>query len=84
MNKNYLTTTELSKLLGVSRVAVFKKIKSGKIKARKDGRNYLVDKRELGSVVNGSLSKNEKREINNSIKKTIREYGETLKLLGRE
>ncbi len=42
VKKEYLSTSELAKLLGVSRIAVFKKIKSGKIKAFKIGRNYVV------------------------------------------
>lgn len=40
--ENYYTTQELAKLLGISRVAVFKKIRAGEIKAIPAGRNYLI------------------------------------------
>ena len=84
MNKKYLTTSELAKLLGVSRIAVFKKIKSGKIRAKKIGRNFVIDKKELGGILDESLTERRKSEINETVKKTIKEYGETLKLLGKE
>ena len=82
--KNHLTTAELAKLLGISRIAVFKKIKTGKIKAEKVGRNFVIDKKELGGILDDTLNENKKAEIREAVKKTIREYGETLKLLGQE
>jgi len=84
MDKKYLTTAELAKLLGISRIAVFKKIKAGKIQAKKIGRNFFIDKKELGGILDESLTKRKKNEISASVKKTIEEYGETLKLLGKE
>jgi excisionase family DNA binding protein len=84
MDKKYLTTYELAQLLGISRIAVFKKIKSGKIKAKKIGRNFVINKKELGGILDESLTKKKKAEISETVKKTIKEYGETLKLLGKE
>ena len=84
MDKKYLTTSELAKLLGISRIAVFKKIKNGKIKAKKIGRNFVIDKKELGGILDESLTERKKIEISETVKKTIKEYGETLKLLGKE
>ena len=84
MEKKYLTTSELAKLLGISRIAVFKKIKTGKIKAKKIGRNFVIDKKELGGILDESLTERKKIEISETVKKTIKEYGETLKLLGKE
>lgn len=84
MNKKYLTIAELAKFLGISRIAVFKKIKSGKIKAKKVGRNFVIDKKVLGGILDESLTEKKKAEISESVKKTIKEYGETLKLLGKE
>ena len=34
-NKKYISTLELANLLGISRIAVFKKIQKGEIKAKK-------------------------------------------------
>lgn len=84
MEKQSFSTAELAKILGISRVAVFKKIKSGEIKAKKVGRNFAIERRELAEILGTALSEEKKREIEKSVKKTIKEYGETLKLLGKE
>ena len=84
MDKEFLSTSEVAKLLGISRIAVFKKIKSGAIKARKIGRNFAVNKKDLPEVLGSVLREDKKQEIEKSVKKTVKEYGETLKLLGRE
>jgi len=81
-NKEFLTTTELAKLLGISRVAVFKKIKKGEIKAEKIGRNFVIRKKDLEIILGNVLSKKDKTEIEKAVKKVVKEYGETLKLLG--
>ncbi|HEY4497842.1 MAG TPA: helix-turn-helix domain-containing protein [Candidatus Paceibacterota bacterium] len=84
MNQDFFSTSEVAKLLGISRIAVFKKIKSGAIKARKIGRNFAVNKKDLPEVLGSVLREDKKQEIEKSVKKTVKEYGETLKLLGRE
>jgi excisionase family DNA binding protein len=80
----YLSTAELAKLLGVSRVAIFKKIKLGKIKAFKIGRNYVIPVEEFMAAVGTFISSEKKEEINKIVKKAVSEYGEALKLLGEE
>ncbi len=82
--KKFLSTTELAKLLEISRVAVFKKIKRGEIKATKVGPNFIINKKDLGEMFGNVLSPEKKKVIDKVVKKTIREYGETLKLLGNE
>lgn len=82
LNKQFISTTALAKILGISRVAVFKKIKKGEIKAEKVGRNFLIDKKNVTYIIGVSLTKKDKQQIDRAIKKTISEYGETLKLLG--
>lgn len=84
MEKEFFSTIEIAKLLGISRVAVFKKIKSGEIKAKKIGRNFIIEKKELPEILGTALSERKKKQIEESIKKTIEEYGQTLKLLGKE
>lgn len=83
-NKEFISTTELAKILGISRVAVFKKIKSGKIKAKKIGRNFMISKKDLPVVLGDIVSKEQKNDINQAVKKAINQYGETFRLLGRE
>lgn len=82
--QQFISTPELAKLLGISRIAVFKRIKAGKIKAVKAGRNFIIDKKNVPEILGKSLNERDKREIDKAIKKTIEEYGETLRLLGKE
>jgi len=84
MDKDFFSTSEVARLLNISRIAVFKKIKSGAIKAQKIGRNFAVNKKDLPEVLGTVLRGDEKQEIEKAVKKTIKEYGETLKLLGKE
>ena len=84
MEKGLLSTVEVAELLGISRVAVFKKIKSGEIKADKVGRNFVIHKKELPEILGTTLGDANKRLIENAVKKTVKEYGQTLKLLGKE
>jgi excisionase family DNA binding protein len=83
-NKEFLTTTELAKILGISRIAVFKKIKKGQIKAMRIGKNFVIPKNSLPEVLDRVLSEEKKKEIESAVKKTVKEYGQTLRLLGRE
>jgi excisionase family DNA binding protein len=80
---NY-TVKQLADILGISRIAVFKKIQNGSIKAKKRGRMYYIPRKELKDVVYSSLSDKLKNEIEHGVKKVIREYGELLKMLGKE
>ena len=80
--QRFLSTTQLAKILDISRVAVYQKIKKGQIKAVKVGRNFVIDKRDLGGVLDEGLSKKEKLAIEKAVQKTVKEYGETLRLLG--
>ena len=79
LKDNYYSTTELAELLGVSRITVFNMIKDGRLEAEKVGRNYLIPKSSLG--IDAELTKDQKQKIDKAVKKTIKEYGETLKLL---
>jgi len=78
---DFLSTSQVAELLGISRIAVFKKIKSGQIKATKVGKNYVVDREDLGGIFKKGISKTRKKEIKDAIKKTIKDYGEVLRML---
>lgn len=82
--KEFFTTSEVARMLGVSRIAIFKQIKKGTIRARKSGRAYLVPKDELDDVLVEGLSEARKRDIDGAVGKVVAEYGQTLKLLGKE
>ena len=80
----YITIQEMAKILGISRIAVYKKVKKGTIKAMKIGRNYAIPKKYVAHILGKVLRARDKNLIDKAIKKTVKEYGETLKLLGRE
>ena len=80
----YVTIPELAKMLGLSRIAVFKKVKKGEIKAIKIGRTYGIPQSSLDAISGKVLGEDEKREIERAVKKTVSEYGTTLKLLGKD
>jgi len=80
-NKKHISVAELAKILKISRVAVFKRIKNGQIPAQKIGRSYIIDVEDIGK---DKLSEKEKETIRKAVQKTVKEYGETLKLLGKE
>ena len=82
--KEYISIKELAKILGISRIAVYKKVKKGQIKAIRIGRSFAIPKKELVDTVGRPLKEKEKKEIDEAVKKTVKEYGEVLKLLGRE
>lgn len=62
VSRDFYTTAELAKILGISRVSVFNKIKNGDIKAQKMGRNFVIFKEEVGGleVILSSLFKSAK------------------------
>lgn len=77
-----MSISEVAKLLGISRVAVFKKVQSGDIPAKKVGRAYVISADNFVSVKSKTLSESQKVFLDKSVGKVISEYGETLKLLG--
>ncbi|MBI4995005.1 helix-turn-helix domain-containing protein [Candidatus Peregrinibacteria bacterium] len=79
--KKFLSTAEAAKILGISRIAVFQKIKSGEIKACKAGRNYIIKNSDLHTPLQIEMSGGAQRFIDKSIKKTLKEYGVALKML---
>jgi len=85
MGKNeFMTIPQLAKILGISRIAVYNKVKNREIKAIRIGRNYAINVKDIVDIIGQELSKKDKEEIDKAVTKTIAEYGEVLKLLGRE
>ncbi len=85
MEKNeFMTIPQLARLLGLSRITVYNKVKSEEIKAVRIGRNYAINTKDIADILGKTLTKKSKEEINQAIKKTIDEYGEVLRLLGQE
>lgn len=79
--KEYISTMEAADKLGISRVAVFQKIKEGEIKAQKIGRNYAIPLSEIKAYTKETLDEEAKKNIDKAVKRTVKEYGETLRKL---
>lgn len=72
----YYSTTQVAKILGISRIAVFKNIKSGKIRAQKVGRNYIINVDDLiEDIMRDSLPTSatgeEKKKMRTQVEKLI-------------
>ena len=84
VNEKYMTIPELAKLLGVSRIAIYRKVKRGQIPAVKIGRTYVITDRAIQDVLGKQVSAKGKTRIDAAVRRAVREYGEVLKKLGRE
>ena len=83
-DKEYLTITELAEILGISRVAVFKKIKKGDVKAQRIGNMYIIPSSYVAEVFGKTLSSRRKKAIEEAVYKAVQDYGEVLVRLGSE
>ena len=45
--KDFYTITDLAKVLKISRVSVFKRVRQGSIKGQKMGYNFIIFKKDL-------------------------------------
>ena len=84
VKKKYLTIPELAKLLGKSRIAVYKDVKNGKIAATKIGRNYAISDRNVARILGKEMSQKDKKKVSVAVKKVVQEYGKVLKKLSKE
>ena len=80
----YLTIPELAKLLGVSRIAIYNRVKKGQIPATKVGRTYVIMDQEIADILGKEATREGKKRIDAAVRKTVQEYGEVLKRLGKE
>lgn len=47
IQKDFYTINELAKLLGISRISVFKRVRQGSIKGQKMGRDFIIFKKDI-------------------------------------
>jgi excisionase family DNA binding protein len=82
--KKYLSVSEYGRLLGISRIAVYKQIKKGQLKAIKIGGRLVIPGEAIGEILGGRLSEPRKALIEAAVRKTCADYGDVLKRLGNE
>ena len=83
-SSDYITIPQLAEILGLSRIAVYKKVKSGHIRSVRIGRTLAIPKKEVAAILGGDLRPNDKKQIEAALRKTCDEYGEVLRRLGAE
>lgn len=79
-----MTIPQLARELGESRVAVWQKVKSGKIPARKIGAQYVIKAHDANVVLGRVLTDAHRAWIRHAVGCVVREYGPVLKKLSRE
>lgn len=79
----FISVPELAKILGLSRSQTFRRVQSGEIPAQKVGRTYLISK-DYAAGLTGDVASTDQGEIRQAVKKTISQYGDVLKQLGKE
>lgn len=79
-NKKHVTITELAKIMNLSRVQVFRKIKSGEIPAEKVGNIYIIPA-EYASLYTGEMTARDEKMIAKGVDRVVSQYGEVLKKL---
>ena len=80
----YLSIPKAAAALGMSRVAIYKKVKSGDIKSIRIGKEYAIHRSSLSDIGGKTISSGRKKKINRAVKKVVKEYGELLRKLGNE
>ena len=82
--EKYITIPELAKLLGVSRIAIYNRVKKGDIPATKIGRTYVITDQTVADILGKKVTAERKKRIDAAVERIVREYGEVLKMLGKE
>jgi len=83
-NEKSITIPGLAELLGVSRIAIYKRVKKGQIPAKKIGRTYVITDRTVANILGKKVTGKGKKRIDAAVRRTVREYGEVLKQLSKE
>jgi excisionase family DNA binding protein len=82
--RRYFSIPEVASLLGMSRVAIYKKVKNGEIPAIKLGRTYAISSIYVRQLLGKGIGQVKKKQIDRAVKRVISEYGELLRMLGKE
>ena len=84
MTKKFYSTSDVAHILRISRISVFNRIKTGKIRAEKVGKTYIITHESLLEALGESIGKEKKESIEKAVSKAVKEYEEVFKKLGKE
>ncbi len=82
--EKFITIPQLARILGVSRISIYKKVKKGQIPARRIGRTYAIADKTITEILGKRVTTRGRQQIDEALEKTVQEYGEVLKKLSRE
>ena len=83
-NRKYISIPDLAKMLGVSRITVYNRVRRGEIEAEKVGRTYVITDQTVNSLLSEEPTTKEKKQIEAAVKRTVKEYGDVLRKLAAE
>jgi len=84
VKRRHITIPQLAEMLGLSRIAVYRKVKKGQIPATKVGRCYVISDRYINSILGKQVSSKDKGRIEAAVRKMVQEYGDVLKWRSKE
>ncbi len=79
-----VTIPELASRLGVSRIAIWNKVRKGEIPAAKVGHQYIISARDAQIAAGEELTDKQEQWIEAAVDRVVRKYGPVLKRLSRE
>lgn len=80
----YITITQLAKILGLTREAIFYRIQKGQIKAEKVGHMYIIAEDDIVDILTSALTEKDHKLNREIVKKAVAQYGELFKRLAKE
>lgn len=83
MQKTLMTIPEVADRLGISRIAVYKKVKNGQIPATRVGRRYVISS-DTAEKLHQEVYKIDLNWVDEAVKRVVKEYGTVLKWLSVE
>lgn len=84
MSKDFYSTIEVAKILGVSRTSVYSWAKNGKVNATRVGRNYIIPQASVLELLGKTVGKDKEALLSEAVNKAVEQYGEAIRLLGKE
>jgi len=84
MRKEFYSTKEVAQILNLSRVSIFQRIKKGKIKASKVGRNFIVSQESVLEALGKKIGTEKKEQIERAVDRAMKDYGDVFKRLSKE
>ena len=59
----YISIPQLAKNLGINRIAVYKKVKKGQIKAIRIGRSFAILQKDFADILGNTLKEEDKKKL---------------------